>query len=151
MTNETYAAIASSMFPGAKLKAVVRLTGGVSADVHRLDLNLRGGSTTSLVLRAHGTSHSGHAAALEIQLLQALHRGGVPVPEPLHVDVSGDLLADPFLIMAFVDGTSAIPVGQEGPSWGNATPRCANRGRFRCRVRSARAGRTRASTMTPPP
>ena len=36
------------------------------------------------------------------------------MPEPLLVDVSGALLADPFLVMAFVDGTSEIPAGQEG-------------------------------------
>jgi aminoglycoside phosphotransferase (APT) family kinase protein len=72
------------------------------------------GGTTSLVLRAHGASHSGHSAELEYQLLQALHRSGVPVPEPLLVDVSGSLLANPFIVMAFIEGTSTVPAGQEG-------------------------------------
>jgi aminoglycoside phosphotransferase (APT) family kinase protein len=113
MSHGPYAAIVSRLFPGASLNAAVRLTGGVSADVHRLDLNLADGNTTSLVLRVHGASHSGHPAELEYQLMQALHRGGVPVPEPLLVDVSSDLLADPFLILGFVEGTSAIPPAQE--------------------------------------
>ncbi|MGI9333620.1 MAG: phosphotransferase family protein [Gammaproteobacteria bacterium] len=113
MNHGPYAGIVTRLFPGAELEAMVRLTGGVSADVHRLDLNLVDGRTTSLVLRAHGASHSGHSTELEYQLLQALYRGGVPVPEPLLVDVSGSLLADPFLVMAFVEGTSAVPAAQE--------------------------------------
>jgi aminoglycoside phosphotransferase (APT) family kinase protein len=114
MSHEPYAGIVCTLFPGAELRAMVQLAGGVSADVHRLDLTLTDGSTTRVVLRAHGGSHSGHSAALEYQLLEALHRGGVPVPKPLFVDVSGNLLAVPFLIMAFVDGTSAVPAAEEG-------------------------------------
>ncbi len=114
MSHEPYTGIVTRLFPRAELKAMVRLTGGVSADVHRLDLSLIDGRTTSLVLRAHGASHSGHSAEREYQLLQALHRRGVPVPEPLLVDVSGNLLVDPFLVMAFVEGTSVVPAAQEG-------------------------------------
>jgi aminoglycoside phosphotransferase (APT) family kinase protein len=113
MNKEPYTRIVSTMFPGAKLEAVTRLAGGVSADVRRLDLCLADGSPSRVVVRAHGASHSGHAAVLEYQLLRALYRGGVPVPKPLHVDVSGEVLADPFLVMAFVDGATAIPVAQE--------------------------------------
>jgi aminoglycoside phosphotransferase (APT) family kinase protein len=114
MKQADYAGITATLFPGAKLNAVVPLAGGVSADVHRLDLDLADGSTTNVVVRAHGASHSGHTAELEYRLLESLYQGGVPVPEPLLVDVSGTLLADPFLVMAFVSGTSAVPAGQEG-------------------------------------
>lgn len=114
MSHGPYAEIVTRLFPAAELEAVVRLRGGVSADVHRLDLKLADGSRTRLVLRAHGASHSGHPAETEFQLLRALHQGGVPVPEPLLVDASGSLLSDPFLVMAFVEGSSAVPGGQEG-------------------------------------
>jgi aminoglycoside phosphotransferase (APT) family kinase protein len=113
MNHDPYASIVTRLYPDARLKAMDRLTGGVSADVHRLDLSLRDGSTISLVLRAHGASHSGHAAELEYKLLQALYRGGVPVPEPLLVDVRGSVLADPFLVMGFIEGTSDVPSGKE--------------------------------------
>jgi len=93
---------------------MARLAGGVSADVYRLDVVLANGGTASLVLRVHGASHSGHSAEIEYLLLQALYRRGVPVPEPLLVDASGYLLADPFLVMSFVDGTSSVPVAREG-------------------------------------
>lgn len=114
MTLDPYASVATRLIPGAKVQTVERLTGGVSADVYRLDLKLVDGTTTSLVLRSHGASHSGHSAELEYQLLQALYRSGVPVPEPLLVDVTGSLLPDPFLVMSFVEGTTAIPAEREG-------------------------------------
>ncbi len=104
-----YADIVTRLYPGATLDSAERLTGGVSADVHRLDVQLANGATKSVVLRAHGASHSGHSAEFEYQLLKALHRAGVPVPEPLTVDVSGECLPDPFLIMTFVEGTTTIP------------------------------------------
>lgn len=113
MSREPYAAIAGRLFPGAELIAMERLAGGVSADVHRLDLSLADGRAVRVVLRAHGASHSGHPAELEYELLRALHRIGVPVPEPLRVDASGSLLADPFLVMGFVDGTSDFPAAQQ--------------------------------------
>jgi aminoglycoside phosphotransferase (APT) family kinase protein len=113
LKQDTYRSLVSLLYPDAQLDAMVRLTGGVSADVHRLDLKWPDGRAQQLVLRAHGASHSGHAAELEYQLLQALHDAGVLVPKPIHVDASGSLLPDPFLLMAFVEGSTAIPVGQE--------------------------------------
>jgi len=107
------AGIVTRLFPQAELLAMSRLAGGVSADVHRLDVKLADDRTTSLVLRAHGPDHAGLCAELEFPLLQALQQCGIPVPEPLLVDASGSMLADPFLIMTFVDGSSAIPAGQE--------------------------------------
>jgi aminoglycoside phosphotransferase (APT) family kinase protein len=113
MIDSRYAGVATRLFPGAELEVIERLTGGVSADVYRLDLKLVDGRTHSLVLRAHGRSHSGHSAELEYQLLQALYQRGVPVPEPLLVDVSGNILPDPFLVMSFVQGSTAVPLELE--------------------------------------
>ncbi len=114
MSYDVYTRIVADLFPRSKVERVVRLMGGVSADVHRLDLKLFDGSTTSLVLRSHGASHSGHSAELEYQLLRALHKSSISVPEPLLVDVSGSLLVDPFLVIEFIEGTSNIPVAQNG-------------------------------------
>ena len=104
-----YDDIATRVFPGAAVEAVERLTGGVSADVHRLDLRLQDGSRTRVVLRAHGATHSGHPAELEYALLRALHAEGVPVPEPLLLDTSGERLPHPYLVMTFVEGTTRVP------------------------------------------
>lgn len=97
------------LFPGAQLHSQQRLTGGVSADVYRLDLTLTTGVSHSIVLRMHGTTHAGHPAALEFELLKALHKAGVAVPDVLLVDECCELLPDPFLVMSFVPGSTHIP------------------------------------------
>jgi len=106
--------IIARLLPDADVKHMVRLTGGVSADVHRLDLELSNGGITSLVLRAHGASHSGHSAELEYQLLQLLYKNGLSVPEPMLLDISGSLLPDPFIVYEFIEGTSEISSTQVG-------------------------------------
>jgi len=113
MSQDPYAAIATRLFPGATLLACERLAGGVSADVLRLDAGLPDGQTRSVVLRVHGATHHGHAAMLEFQLLKALHRKGLPVPEPLLVEAGGGLLPDPFLVIAMAEGTSEIPADRQ--------------------------------------
>ena len=94
--------------PGTSLIAIERMTGGVSAEVYRLELLNAGGVKENVVLRLHGETHYGHDAELEFQTLDALFRAGIPVPRPLALDASCAILDHPFLIMAFVDGHSDI-------------------------------------------
>ncbi len=94
--------------PGAQLKASERLVGGVSAEVHRLDLLQPDGSERRIVLRCHGTTHSGHDAELEFELLKSLFEAGLPVPKPISVDATRKLLEHPYLLIEFVDGSSSI-------------------------------------------
>jgi len=111
-SRDTCAAIVAGLAPDARLVAVTPLTGGVSADVYRLDLELSDGRTTCLVLRAQRATHAGHPVELEFQLLEVLHQRGLPVPEPLLLDASRRLLAQPFLLMAFTTGSSTIAAAQ---------------------------------------
>lgn len=113
VSDDPYSGIVARLYPSAEIKTVARLSGGVSADVYRLELNLVDGSSTSLVLRAHGASYTGQPVNLEYQLLQALYQHGLPVPEPLLADTSGKLLAEPFLVLTYVDGTSDIPTATD--------------------------------------
>jgi aminoglycoside phosphotransferase (APT) family kinase protein len=107
-TLDAYTRIAQQVFPGAVVTHAATLTGGVSADIYRLELLLTDSSTKNLVLRAHRSDHSGHPAELEYQLLRALYQSALPVPEPLLVDTSASLLQAPYLLMAFVEGSSVI-------------------------------------------
>jgi len=100
--------VVERFFQGARLNAAERLTGGVSADVYRLDLSLPSGTELRVVLRCHGRSHSGHDADLEFNLLRSLREAGLPVAEPLFVDTSCELLACPYLLIMFVDGPSTV-------------------------------------------
>lgn len=114
MSHSAYTGIAACLCPNAQVERIVRLTGGVSADVHRLDLKLIDGTTSSVVLRAHRAFHSGHSVELEYQLLQALHQNGLSVPKPLLVDSGSSILGNPFLVIEFIEGTSEIPSTHKG-------------------------------------
>lgn len=111
-SDDTLIALLERFAPGAQLDALVRLTGGVSAEVFRLDFNAVSGSRQSVVLRVHGDRHAGHTAELEYQLLSALYENGLPVAEPLAIDASGKVMPQPYLIMTFVEGVTIIPPGE---------------------------------------
>ncbi|MDP5220809.1 phosphotransferase [Ruegeria sp. 2205SS24-7] len=94
--------------PDARLLAIERLKGGVSADVYSLALEQPDGNKSRVVLRLHGETHYGHNAELEFEILCALFRAGLPVARPLSVDTSCAFLEHPYLIIEFVEGTSEI-------------------------------------------
>lgn len=85
-----------------------RLTGGVSADVHRLEIAHPTDGVSSIVMRAHRADHQGCSADMEFSLLKSLYQAGLPVPEPLLVDTSKDIWSQAFLFMRFVHGSSDI-------------------------------------------
>lgn len=114
MSHHAYTSIIRKLYSHSNLITVERLAGGVSADVHRLDLILDDARSISLVIRAHGNRHNGHDAELEYRLLQSLYERGLPVPKPLLVDCSGSLLKNPYLVMSFIEGSSVIPTEQSG-------------------------------------
>jgi aminoglycoside phosphotransferase (APT) family kinase protein len=104
---KTCQAVTGAQFPGAKLERWEKLTGGVSADVYRLDLAYPNG-TQHVVLRVHGANHSGHPADLEFSLLQTLQQQGVKVAEPLACDTSGKVIDHHYLLLAFVEGSTQV-------------------------------------------
>ncbi len=108
MSLASYATLVQRWWPGSMLVNIERLQGGVSADVSRLDLKQASGSHLSVVLRAHGESHSGHPAQTEFDLLDALFVKGLPVAQPLAVDESKSLLPNDYLVLTFIGGSSLI-------------------------------------------
>lgn len=93
---------------GAVPQFIQRMEGGVSAEVYHLELLKPDGNSEHVVLRIHGASHSGHDAQLEFQILKALFQAGIPVPKPHSLDTSCSLLKTPYLIIAFVEGSSGL-------------------------------------------
>lgn len=113
MDTGPYASIITQLFPDATLIAQDHLTGGVSAEVSRLDLEHADGRSFSVVLRIHGASHAGHTAELEFDLLQSLGRVGLPVPEPIHRSTAAGDAQAPYLVMEYIDGSSNIPAAAQ--------------------------------------
>lgn len=112
MTAEDIAAALATHVPAARLRAVARLKGGVSADVFRLDLAMTDGVERSIVLRAMGKS--GLESTQEYALLSALRAAGLPIPRPICVDDSRRHIDAPYILMDFVDGASEIPPDLSG-------------------------------------
>lgn len=106
-----FSTIAQRVIPGATLLQHRPLKGGVSAAVHALDISSSAGPGR-LVVRRHGAATwkllAEDVTQAEFQLLAALHHAGLPVPRPLHLDVSARLLPSPFFVMEMVDGSSDI-------------------------------------------
>ena len=92
-------------FPESTVTGIERLTGGVSADVHRIDLD-DGGAPRAVVVREHGERHGGHPASTEFALLQALHESGVLVPKPLALDISKTISEHDCLVIEHIAGDS---------------------------------------------
>jgi len=106
------ARLADRIAPGATLVRRWPLTGGVSAQVEALELALPDGTRRCVVLRRHGAAAwkplAADVTATEFNLLSALAAAGMPVPEPLLLDISADLFGSPFFVMEFVDGATEI-------------------------------------------
>jgi aminoglycoside phosphotransferase (APT) family kinase protein len=101
--------VVAAHIPGARLIQASALSGGVSADVYRLDIEAADGAPRSIVLRAHGPHHNGHAAALEFEILNAVSDLGLCAPRPLALDESLVHVPYPFLLLHHIEGKTEFP------------------------------------------
>jgi len=96
-------------FPDARFIQAYPLSGGVSAEVYRLEIETEDSGRQSVVLRVHGPNHNGHAAALEFDVLRAVTRLGICAPRPLALDESLQHIPYPFLVLDHVEGETVFP------------------------------------------
>ncbi len=93
--------------PRASLRSTWPLRGGISAKITGIEYVLRGGETRRVVLRmpaAEMLRRNPRAAADEFRLLQRLRAAGLQVPTPIRLDESGEIFAEPYLVVGFIDG-----------------------------------------------
>ncbi|MCY4064317.1 MAG: phosphotransferase [Chloroflexi bacterium] len=86
---------------------------------HRVDIELRDGAKRKIVLRRYNPDkyEEGHDKQLcEFHALNLLHKQGIPVPKPLLLDETGDLLGLPGIVSAFVEG-APIQLPAEAHRW----------------------------------
>ena len=98
----------------SELVGYVKLEGGSSADVWRLDLS-EGDTTRSVVFRQHRAGelkeHEAGIAGKEFRLLGRLSELGLPVARPIHLDEQRR-----FLITEFVAGSATVDADAVGPA-----------------------------------
>lgn len=104
--------VAQTVRPGSTLIRSWPLAGGVSAQVTAIEIAEPDGSTERMVVRRHGaiTGKQKHVdvTSNEFSLLHALDGAGLAVPTPYRVDISGELLPTPYIVMEYVDGSTDI-------------------------------------------
>jgi len=109
VTDSALKAVVAAHLPGASLMRASRLSGGVSADVFRLELEAGDGAQRSVILRVHGPNHNGHPAAIEFEILRAVTGLGICAPRALALDETLRHIPHPFLILDHIDGETAFP------------------------------------------
>ncbi|MBK9123887.1 MAG: phosphotransferase [Chloroflexi bacterium] len=113
MAGTPFERVAVRHFPSSRLVRAWPLEGGVSAQVTAMELADSTGARHTVVVRQHGPrdlARNPNVTAHELALLKALYGAGLPVPEPLALDTSGDMLPSPYLIQSYIDGeTIAAP------------------------------------------
>lgn len=111
MTGPTFKRIAARHFPALRLIRAWPLQGGVSAQVTALELAGLGDTRQNVVVRQHGPrdlARNPDVTAQEFALLTALHSAGLPVPEPLALDISVQTLPTPYLIQSYISGETVM-------------------------------------------
>jgi aminoglycoside phosphotransferase (APT) family kinase protein len=107
---EKYERVVGKFFPGYRLINSWPLSGGISTQMIGMEVSCPAGEaedTRKLILRrpkkiALGMNPS--AAEDEFRLLKFLKTNGLPVPEPVGMDHSGELFSDDCLILTYLEG-----------------------------------------------
>ena len=99
--------VANEIVPGGTLLRAWDLTGGISAEMTALEVEGPDGTRSCMIVRQHGEADrqgNPNIATDEFRLLQILHAEGVAAPAPLHLDASGQILPQPFLVIEYLEG-----------------------------------------------
>lgn len=94
---------------------------------HLVNAELDDGLTRRIVLRRYNPENydAGHNKHLcEFHALQLLHKQGIPVPPPLLLDETGELLGLPGIVTEYVEGTP-IELPAEAKRWGEMAAKAA--------------------------
>lgn len=108
---EQHQRLAERLRPGSEVIRAWTLEGGVSAHVTAVELALPDGGSERVVVRRHGAIDKGHnpdIAATEFRVLQVVTGAGLPVPAPLLLDETGEMLGSSGLVTSFVDGSTDV-------------------------------------------
>ena len=91
----------------APVENVIRIPGGFSKETFLFDVVRDAGSRERLVLRRDLPAGPSQTTVVdEFKVLLAVHRAGIPAPEPVFVEPDPSVLGQPFLLMRRVEGTA---------------------------------------------
>jgi aminoglycoside phosphotransferase (APT) family kinase protein len=105
LESKKFERIVQKTTPKSKLIRAWPLAGGMSAEMTALEVARPDGLRQKLVVRQFGEGEPGRvAAAKEFRLLQITHTAGLSTPIPYHLDLSGQILPTPYLVIEYIEG-----------------------------------------------
>ncbi len=102
-----FARLVQRIAPQGTLVRAWALQGGVSARVTALEIARPDGRTEKVVVRRHGAvdrAHNPQVGEVEFGLLDMLRGAGVAAPRPYHLDRSGEIFPEPYIVIEYIEG-----------------------------------------------
>lgn len=87
------------------------LKGGVSARLTVIEMSVPDGPPEKVVVRRFGEAdlrRNPDLASDQFRLLLSLRRAGLAVPTPYMLDASGEIFADPYLVLEYIEGSTEL-------------------------------------------
>ena len=104
-------ALLNKVNPSVQLQSFNLLAGSFSNETSRIFFKTAVGDESSLVVRRYsvfGEYDCGEKARREFKAFQLLDQHNIPVPKPLLLDTTGELLGTPGIVTSFVSGRQII-------------------------------------------
>lgn len=112
------ARLAHKIFAGGRLLRAWELKGGISAGMTALEVELPGGALRRIIARippGQAPEQQARAAAWEYRVLGLARGLGLPVQAPLLIDLHGEFLSAPGLVIEYIEGAPDFsPADRQG-------------------------------------
>jgi aminoglycoside phosphotransferase (APT) family kinase protein len=117
-------ALLERIAPGSELVRVDLLPGSFSNHTHVVEACLPDGHTLKCVVRRYqiyGNYDRGEKAQREYKAFELINRSGIPSPEPLLLDDTGEILGVPGIVECFVEGRLMLEIPDDPFEWARKT------------------------------
>ena len=117
---ERAVAVLERILPGSSPTKIELLPGSFSNHTHLVEARLANSNPYKIVVRRYkvfGDYDRGEKAHREFRTFQLLNRHQAPAPEPLLLDMSGEILGSPGIVTRFVEGQLIMEVPTDAMMW----------------------------------
>jgi aminoglycoside phosphotransferase (APT) family kinase protein len=120
LPDEIARALLEKIAPGSRLLHIELMPGSFSNHTHLLEAVLPSGRHLKCAVRRYqvfGDYDRGEKARREYKAFELMNRRGIPSPEPLFLDDTGELLGVPGIVTRFVEGQLLLDAPPEPLEW----------------------------------